>query len=125
MGEELMTRFRTRITVFLITFAIYSIIMACLALAAVYAVIMDSSLPCDVPLKYYLVLSVTVAQVKMSILKPLQRRPWARTAHATVIISMLGSVPSLFVMSWGVNMVTSSRTCSTTNPGLFNPTRNF
>lgn len=125
MMEELMSRFRIRITVFFVTFAIYSIIMTCLALAAVWAVIVDSRQPCDVPLKYYLILSVSVAQAKMSILKPIQRRPWARTPHATVMISMLGSVPSLFVMSWGVRMVRSCVTCSTTNPGLYYATRNF
>jgi len=125
MMEELWRRYQIRISLFIFTLVLFSFTMIWLFFDALNAVLLYNNLPCDQPLRFYLMTSFFVGQITPQIVKGLQQMPWTQSPRLTVLISMAGAIPGWIVIAWGFFMVNSCHTCQLTNPQLYYPTKRF
>jgi hypothetical protein len=125
MVEEIWARYRIRVSVFLVTLFSFVFTMIFVFFNAMYAVLVWGSLPCDQPLNMYLLTTLTVGQISSQLVNILLRQRWAQPQRVRIALSVSGPVPGWIVIAWGLKMLLSCRTCETTNPGLFYPTRNL
>jgi len=95
-----------------------------LFVAAVIASIRYNDVPCDQPLRYYMLLSLTWAQIPNRMMQWAQRNyqlSSARMVAATIIVS----IPGWLILGWGLYMIDAAKTCPKTNPNLYWPTRHY
>lgn len=83
--------------------------------------------PCDQPLKIYILVTIgwdfTRSQLSPLVMRLLQ--PRFRNHIAKLVIGLLLAIPGWAIIFWGVFMVTTSKTCSKTNPFLYFPIKRF
>jgi len=118
--RELWGRFYVPIIILFLTLVMLSVGMLCLFLWAMYAELMYAERPCDQPLKYFVLISVLVGQIKQLLVRCRQQRssqPW--------LAIVIAAVPSWLVIVWGIWMLATSKTCAQTNPGLYYPTKYY
>lgn len=125
MMEELWRRYWIHISLFIFVLVVFSFTMIWLFFDALNAVLLYNNLPCDQPLRFYLVTSFFVGQITPQMVKSLQQMRWAQSQRFAVAISMAGAIPGWIVIAWGFLMVNSCKTCQTTNPLLYYPTKHF
>lgn len=95
-----------------------------LLVRAVIAAIHYHALPCDQPLKWYMVLTLGWSQVPQ-LLTRITRASFQMSFTTNIIFNVLLCIPTYALLGWGIYMVNASQTCPTTNPGLFYPTRDY
>jgi hypothetical protein len=128
LQEEVFSLVRT----YLCWFSVFGLLLLALGIAIIYffimaltAVIAYFNVPCDEPLKFYLLVVVLWSRV------PSMITPWFQeTFNLHSPFQQLGltigmALPGWCIIGWGVYMVSASKTCAKTNPGLFYPTENF
>jgi hypothetical protein len=91
---------------------------------AVLAAMNYSDLPCDEPLKYYVLVICLWSQFPGRVVQCLQDR-YSLGPYGVAAAAIAMSVPGWILIGWGVYMVTESETCHETNPVLFYKTRNY
>jgi len=108
---------------FLILIALW-IVTTVFLILAVIAVCENFDGKCDQPLKYYLIVSLLWGQIPQRLHATLSNHFETianRPITSTLVFSALGWVPII----WGVYMVLASKTCHSTNPGLYYPTARY
>jgi hypothetical protein len=111
---------------------VLGLLLLALGIAVVYffiealiGVIYYFNVACDEPLKFYLLVVVLWSQV------PARITPWLQeTFNLTSPFEQLGTticmaLPGWCIIGWGIYMISASKTCAKTNPGLFYPTEYF
>jgi len=122
INEELRARFARVLLVLCVVLGIWLLSFVVVFVWNIFALFAYSNVPCDQPLKYYLVTVFLFGQT----MQPLQRallQGRSRTAVRT--IRFLGALPGILLVCWGINMINTCQTCQETNPGLYYPTMFF
>lgn len=120
--EEFREHFRIRIWIICIVIGAWLVSFAYVFAWNIYALVCHSAEPCDQPLKYYLVTVFAFGQT----MQPLQRFcAHGRSRSVVRVIKILGAMPGCILITWGLHMMHSCRTCQQTNPGLYYATKYF
>lgn len=122
-AQDVVTQNMKYIVCLAIFLVVIVITMITCGILALIAVINHHDKPCDVPLKYYLLVTFLISQVPGYVREALVDPSWSVGAQVT--LQLVLAIPGLSVMGWGFWMVTTAKTCPKTNPDLFYPTRNY
>lgn len=123
-----LSAFIARWRMWLIIIALSLLVCLCVALyfyvMAVVAVVRNHGLPCDKPLKWYVIVGLLWAQFPHQVTKRVHER-WTLGPHGSAVLIVAVSLPGWLIIGWGLWMVNTAKTCPNTNPGLFWPTKRF
>lgn len=95
---------------------------------AMIAPVYHSDEPCDRPgLKYYAFasfgFSIGSRQISQALTRSMQ--PQLRSLQRLIALKLLVAIPGWCLLVWGCYMVTVSKTCAETDPGLYYPTKYY
>jgi len=113
------------IIIFALAFTCAIIVIIVFSIQGLIAVLTYMDLPCDRPLKFYLLVVALWSQVPSRVKAWLTDIFELHSPFHLMAITVLLALPSWIIIGWGVWMITSSKTCAKTNPHLFYPTERF
>lgn len=123
MMSEIVWRFLRWCVVFLILYLVVVTAALGLWLATMMATIRDFDLPCDQPLKFYLLISFVVSGVTTRYRAQLPHHRGRRGLN--MAISIGAALPGACVIAWGLHMIFACKTCPSTSPRIFNLVRAY
>jgi len=91
---------------------------------ALAATVSDYSIPCDVPLNSYMVISVAL-HISMCGVMPKIQEHCVHSVSSRIVVVAVQNFPNWVLVGYGLFLVRTAKTCQETNPSLFYPVATF